>query len=382
MKCAKIEKGVTSASTTTYETLQSYMQTLQFFDDTIDDYIYIYDLAAERVYFTDKIRQKFPLPPAGSNGNKFSDWNDLVYPKDRELMNHYRNLLSEKKITSFEIPYRLMDKHQWKQFGIKVSIDDFGTGYSSLSYLKSIEIDEVKIDRCFVNRIQYNAYNYRLLSNMIELAHSAQITVCCEGVETVDELLTLQELHADLQQPCEFCTRDKLSEDEFYVWELEDQFLNRHYILKEKLIPWQGKIARLKIAIDITEKEFVSKSIQKRLEFEKAIVDSCKTLARESDSKKSDSIPPQNLLFLGCCRKNHWLLQLHPSRVCIWVYSKGHQAAPAATPMHHGHQIHGPQDHCNDRQQSGSINKHRWHHFHIPPKCWHSNPAHERTYWL
>ena len=88
-----------------------------------------------------------------------------------------------------------------------------------------------------------------------------------------------------LQHPCEFCTRDKLSKDEFYVWELENQFLNRHYILKEKLIPWQGKIARLKIAIDTTEKEFVSKSIQKRLEFEKAIVDSCKILARESHSR-------------------------------------------------------------------------------------------------
>lgn len=78
--------------------------------------------------------------------------------------------------------------YEWKRRGVKIAIDDFGTGYSSLSYLKSIDIDETKIDRCFVTRIQCNAYNYRLLNNMIELAHCAQIQVCCEGVETEEEL--------------------------------------------------------------------------------------------------------------------------------------------------------------------------------------------------
>ncbi len=88
----------------------------------------------------------------------------------------------------------------WKQHGIQVAIDDFGTGYSSLGYLKSIEADVVKIDRCFVDHIQHNAYNYRLLSNMIELAHSAQKKVCCEGVETAEELMTLQKLRVDYEQ--------------------------------------------------------------------------------------------------------------------------------------------------------------------------------------
>ena len=37
----------------------------------------------------------------------------------------------------------------WKEKGMQISIDDFGTGYSSLSYLKGLEVDEVKIDRCF-----------------------------------------------------------------------------------------------------------------------------------------------------------------------------------------------------------------------------------------
>lgn len=89
---------------------------------------------------------------------------------------------------------------QWKEAGIKIAIDDFGTGYSSLGYLKSIEIDEVKIDRCFVTNIQNSAYNYKLLANMIELAHTANIKVCCEGVETEEEMSALKELGPDMFQ--------------------------------------------------------------------------------------------------------------------------------------------------------------------------------------
>ena len=84
--------------------------------------------------------------------------------------------------------------YQWNKRGIQISMDDFGTGYSSLGYLKSLAIDEIKIDRCFVDHIHMSAYNYRLLGNILELARSSSIRVVCEGVETVDELKTLAEL--------------------------------------------------------------------------------------------------------------------------------------------------------------------------------------------
>lgn len=84
--------------------------------------------------------------------------------------------------------------YQWNKHGIQISMDDFGTGYSSLGYLKSLAIDEIKIDRCFVDHIHMSAYNYRLLSNILELAHSSSIRVVCEGVETLDELNTLAQL--------------------------------------------------------------------------------------------------------------------------------------------------------------------------------------------
>lgn len=90
--------------------------------------------------------------------------------------------------------------YKLERHGIQIAIDDFGSGYSNLSYLKNLAVDEIKIVREFVSRIQHSAYNYRLLSNMIELAHSADIRVCCEGVETEEELRTIKELHPDLFQ--------------------------------------------------------------------------------------------------------------------------------------------------------------------------------------
>ena len=103
--------------------------------------------------------------------------------------------------------------------GIDIAIDDFGTGYSSLSYLKSIDIDEVKIDRCFIVNIQRSAYNYRLLNNTVDLAHSVQIRVCCEGVETEEELMTLMQAHPDVLQGYLFSK--PLSEEAF-----ENKYIN------------------------------------------------------------------------------------------------------------------------------------------------------------
>lgn len=132
--------------------------------------------------------------------------------------------------------YQFFNKIFYKlgNFGVEVSIDDFGTGYSSLSYLKSIAIDEVKIDRCFITGIQHSAYNYRLLANMIELSHTADIRVCCEGVETEEELRVLKELHPDMLQgflfakPCaveEFEER-YLREDEsaYQEWKEKERY--------------------------------------------------------------------------------------------------------------------------------------------------------------
>ncbi len=90
--------------------------------------------------------------------------------------------------------------YQLSKKGVEVSIDDFGTGYSSLGYLKELSVDEIKIDKCFVRQIQNGEYNFRLIKNMIELAHSVNIRVCVEGVETIEERSILKELLPDVIQ--------------------------------------------------------------------------------------------------------------------------------------------------------------------------------------
>ena len=105
--------------------------------------------------------------------------------------------------------------YEWKRYGIRIAIDDFGTGYSSLGYLNSIDIDEIKVDRYFIKDLQENKYDYRILSNIIKIAHSAQIAVCCEGVETENELFTLRELRPDILQGFLFgkpCKREVLEQ--------------------------------------------------------------------------------------------------------------------------------------------------------------------------
>lgn len=89
---------------------------------------------------------------------------------------------------------------RWKEEGIEISVDDFGTGYSSLNRLQKLDVDEIKIDRCFITEIQNSMYNYQLVNNVITLADNGNMRVCCEGVETEDELAVLQKLAPKLLQ--------------------------------------------------------------------------------------------------------------------------------------------------------------------------------------
>jgi diguanylate cyclase (GGDEF)-like protein/PAS domain S-box-containing protein len=74
------------------------------------------------------------------------------------------------------------------EMGIHISIDDFGTGYSSLSYIKKFPIDTLKIDQSFVREITTNKDDAALSSAIIAMAHSLNLNVIAEAVETAEQL--------------------------------------------------------------------------------------------------------------------------------------------------------------------------------------------------
>jgi EAL domain-containing protein (putative c-di-GMP-specific phosphodiesterase class I) len=66
---------------------------------------------------------------------------------------------------------------------IKLSIDDFGTGYSSLAYLKRLPVDELKIDKSFILKMEQDESDKKIVQSTIDLGHNLGLKVVAEGIE-------------------------------------------------------------------------------------------------------------------------------------------------------------------------------------------------------
>ena len=107
----------------------------------------------------------------------------------------------------------------FKAMGFKVSIDDFGTGYSSLAYLRRFPLDELKVDKSFVDGLGRDPEATAIVAAVMGMAHALDLTVVAEGVETDVQLLALRGLGCDEAQgyyyarPQWACDIDRLLQD-------------------------------------------------------------------------------------------------------------------------------------------------------------------------
>lgn len=122
----------------------------------------------------------------------------LIFDNDfltdlKRLTEHYN---IDPNMIKFEITEGVFISHnqkalrfmnQLKNAGYKVSLDDFGTGFSSLSYLKNLPIDELKIDKAFVDALPGNRKAEAIAKTIIDLSQNLQIEVIAEGVETQNQ---------------------------------------------------------------------------------------------------------------------------------------------------------------------------------------------------
>ncbi len=84
--------------------------------------------------------------------------------------------------------------------GLSLSIDDFGTGQASLTYLKELPVEKLKIDQSFVRDITSNPDDQLIVRATIELAHTLDLKVVAEGVESLAVYEMLAEMNCDHAQ--------------------------------------------------------------------------------------------------------------------------------------------------------------------------------------
>lgn len=103
----------------------------------------------------------------------------------------------------------------FREKGITLALDDFGTGYSNLVYLQKMKVDTIKLDRSFVSKAINNEYYFKLISNIVNMAHNIDLKVCLEGIETNEEMEKVKIMVPDYIQG--FYYGKPVCADDFYL---------------------------------------------------------------------------------------------------------------------------------------------------------------------
>ncbi|MFG1489960.1 bifunctional diguanylate cyclase/phosphodiesterase, partial [Oceanospirillum sp. HFRX-1_2] len=134
----------------------------------------------------------------------------VLQMKQKNFVEEIANLLqryqfSPDQLTLEVVESLLMDQEvkgklsQIRELGVEISLDDFGTGYSSLSYLQDLPVDELKVDQSFIQALEHHE-DAPLVRTIIAMAHTLNMRVVVEGVETDKQFDFVSAQHAELIQ--------------------------------------------------------------------------------------------------------------------------------------------------------------------------------------
>ncbi|MCY6369239.1 EAL domain-containing protein [Clostridium ganghwense] len=136
--------------------------------------------------------------------NQLKQQNFLDIVKDAlnqsKLAPTYLNLEITEDESMEDVELTITTLNQLKDLGITISLDDFGKGYSSLSYVNTLPINTLKIDKSLIRFLDKDSKNHEIIKTIIVMAHSLNVKVVAEGIETEDQLDILKELKCNAMQ--------------------------------------------------------------------------------------------------------------------------------------------------------------------------------------
>ena len=149
----------------------------------------------------------------------FSQWQ---LPMSSITLEVTESALMEEPETAFETLRRL------RQLGVTLSVDDFGTGYSSLSQLRNLPVQELKIDKSFVLRLNTEPQDQLIVRSTIDMAHGLGLRVVAEGIENAESWSLLRDWGCEIGQGF-FLSRPVAAGD---LQETEQSLTNRQQELR------------------------------------------------------------------------------------------------------------------------------------------------------
>ena len=107
--------------------------------------------------------------------------------------------------------------NKMKAMGFQFSMDDFGSGYSSFNLLKDMNVDELKIDKEFLESTEDSTRSKYIIERIVEMAHGLDIRVVCEGVERKEQVEFLKNIECDIIQGYYYSKPMPIDEYERYL---------------------------------------------------------------------------------------------------------------------------------------------------------------------